>query len=128
MLELERPICLYTIEELENLVVRAVKLEDVWTSANPTPVRRTQLRRPDASSIQQLLPGGRWLLLGTSDAADGIDYFDLDEKEPKPRPLILPEDIVGKGDIAELAIDIQENVSLLTFELALLSTHLLGGY
>ncbi|KAG9018303.1 hypothetical protein FRB93_000006 [Tulasnella sp. JGI-2019a] len=77
-MRLERPISTYSSAELEALVIRMVRLDANWKSANPKPCRIRQINRMVELDDTLLLPGGRWLLLLNRESSSRLTVIDLD--------------------------------------------------
>lgn len=121
ILDLEHPISSHTSQDLESIVIRAVKLDHAWASPNPTPVRTRRFHRPETLRLVEYIPGGRWLIVASPMSRDGVQYYDLEAEETlEPRVLIPPGDAVGYGYSIHLALDIKKGRTLLTLDLVLL--------
>lgn len=85
---LEGPVETYTVEELEQKVIKRLQVQKMWRNPTPSTFLSRQLRvQPSSRGRFHLLPGGRWLL----DNINGYVYV-LDLDKPDSRPHLLFED------------------------------------
>ncbi len=82
---LEGPAERYSVEELEQKVLRRLNIQERWHNPDPSKFRSRKLEIDiETNGHLHLLPGGRWLI----DNITGSVYaLDLDEPEPVPQVL-----------------------------------------
>lgn len=100
-------------------MIRAVRLEAAWDDPGPTALQARELLREEnqySRDVVQLIPGGRWLLVGTSESPGRVDYYDLDRKNPSPRVLISPSKLTGPGGPNVIHVDMRHS-PVLSFNL-----------
>lgn len=118
-LRLERPIELYTAQELEYLVVRRESQDRKRKTQDklyPALTRRLPIENSGTNTFRILINGGRWLLT----ASNSVSYYDLDSRKPVER-LLIPQNIDGDGSfhVVKMALDIDDESAPLIFNLAL---------
>jgi hypothetical protein len=118
-LRLERPIELYTAQELEYLVVRRESQERKRKTQDklyPALTRRLPIDNSGNNTLRILINEGRWLLT----ASGSVSYYDLDTRKPAEK-LLIPQIIDQDGSfrVVKMAVDIDDESTLLTFNLAL---------
>ena len=121
-LHLERPIKLYTSDDLEFLFLRLKSADIGWRTDNP-PARKREIETTNPAKCIYLVEGGRWLLIASDTGC--ITYFDLDASTPTESILIpdqfdpLPD---RSGPLSEIkvvmAIDRASDSAFLAFNLA----------
>lgn len=119
LLQLERPLSQYTSKQVERMVFKAIRLEEVWSEPDPTSVRKRELHRDDAYRVANLIPGGRWLLWGTRKDPGRIDYYDLEVEDFSPRVLVAPSDRTGPGSPTIMALSIEEDAPIFPFQMVI---------
>jgi hypothetical protein len=93
---LDRPLELYSTQELRRLVVRSTSLERNWTNDHPKirSTRTVQLGSlpsdPDPVTSWTIIPGHRWLLALTK--RGNVLYWDLEDEHPTRHHLIQHDD------------------------------------
>jgi hypothetical protein len=117
-LRLDRPIELYTAQELEYLVLRRYSAEIFPKMRFDPPLQRSLNHNYQFDHVT-LVNGGRWLLLAYTTGS--VAYYDLDAQEPMKRLLISEQsDIFSAYVIVDIDID-NESASL-SFNLAMVRT------
>ncbi|KJA23527.1 hypothetical protein HYPSUDRAFT_580037 [Hypholoma sublateritium FD-334 SS-4] len=114
---LERPIDMYTSDELEHLFLLWSSADVGWrrSDARPARARVSATRLPEKV---HLVPGGRWLLV-TSVQTGAVTYYDLDA-ETISGVLLIPDQIVRGGWFnLQVAIDFHDESPVLSFTIAL---------
>ena len=120
-LHLERPIKLYTAQELEYLVVRREIQERKRKTQDELPPALTRRLPIDShhSGINTpliLINGGRWLLT----ASESVSYYDLDTRKPVEQHLIPKKrDRNGSLRVVKMTVDVDDESDILSFHLAL---------
>lgn len=117
---LERPFSYYTSHELENIVTKQVHLEKNWTSPAPTPRQLRELEVGTLYSFVELIPGGRWMILGTCEVNGRLLYCDLDSSTPELKTLIEDDERTGPGHPRMISICMNGDSEILEFEMALI--------
>ncbi|KAF8960236.1 hypothetical protein BDZ97DRAFT_1760873 [Flammula alnicola] len=121
-LPLERPIAMYTAEELEHVFLRWKSSEIAWTAEDRFPRERDlKIEKPLRMC---LVKGGRWLLIATP--AGTLDYMDLDAPVLVQVPLI-PNPFNGEDKFimqVKMSPDYSQTspTDLLTFNIVLATT------
>ncbi|KAF8876776.1 hypothetical protein CPB84DRAFT_381379 [Gymnopilus junonius] len=115
-LHLERPLELYTAEELENHFLRRKGAEIGWRSGDENPTRVRNFQSGQALAMH-LLQGGRWLLVTTRTGS--VTYYDLEEDTIIGLPLIPDQLTNQRRNHAEMAAEIDTKSPIPSFNLAL---------
>ena len=127
-LRLERPMEQYISQELECLVLRRARVENIRkipTRLTPALTRRFPIVNSDDVTSLILIDGGRWLL--TASGTGSVSYYDLDARHPV-KMLLIPDQMEYLPDFhhaARMALDICNESTLLSFNLVLYSSR--GG-
>jgi hypothetical protein len=120
MIHLERPIELYTSEELEFLVLRleGAQLGRRTDDKCPSRVREVATTESRVPVCTRLVEGGRWLL-GVSDTGS-VTYLDLDAS-PITESVLIPDQHPSLGTMmwTHMAVDVDRDSAFLAFNLAL---------
>ncbi|KAG6846618.1 hypothetical protein H0H93_012817, partial [Arthromyces matolae] len=111
---LEAPLETFTAPELEDWVSRRVSADAGWKSHNRRP---TRIRKIDKSVARAcLVPGGRWLLIGSGDGA--VVAYDLDAHGVQGKLLLhLPD----QRKIESMCVSINHESQKFAFNLAISS-------
>lgn len=82
----------------------------------PALTRRLPIDNSGNNTLRILINEGRWLLT----ASGSVSYYDLDTRKPAER-LLIPQIIDQDGSfrVVKMAVDIDDESTLLTFNLAL---------
>jgi len=122
-LRLEQPLEFYTSHKLECLVVRRASQDfrrGTWDQLPPPLMRRIPINNSDIRALT-LINGGRWLLVVS--CFGSVSYYDLDTQKPVKK-LLIPAARLECRDyyfpcIAKIAVDMDNESALLSFNLAL---------
>jgi len=120
MIHLERPIELYTSDELEFLFLRLEGAQAAWKTGEKcaAPVREVETTETRIPTCMHLVQGGRWLL-ATSDTGS-VTYFDLDASDTITQSVLIPDQFPNlNGMWTHMAIDVDRDSTFLAFNLAL---------
>lgn len=120
MIHLERPIELYTSEELEFLLLRLEgaefgrRTDDKYLSR----VREVATTKTRIAECTRLVEGGRWLL-GAS-ATGSVTYFDLDAS-PITESVLIPDQHPSLKIMmwTHMSVDVDRDSAFLAFNLAM---------
>ena len=128
-LRLERPLYLYTSEELEYLVVRRTSMEIKTKTQRvlaPALIRRLPINNSDIRALT-FINGGRWLLVVSH--IGSVSYYDLEAQKPVKRLFIRSE---SSDDYfpctAKIAVDMDNESGVLSFNLALYTCKGVNSY
>jgi len=121
MIHLERPIDMYSSDELEFLSLRLEGAEVGWKTDDkcPSRVREVATTKTRDPQSMRLLEGGRWLL--TASDTSSVVYFDLDAS-PITENVLIPDQHDPVPNVfmcTQMAIDVDGNSAFLAFNLAL---------
>ncbi|KAF9559247.1 hypothetical protein CPC08DRAFT_751053 [Agrocybe pediades] len=105
ILKLEKPIDLYSSEELERAVLVWESTRIGWRTKDGTPSHRRTITMKDARPCRYftwteyfrdayLVPGGRWLLVFQAEGE--ISYYDLESVDYQKKKILVP-DYVSAG-------------------------------
>jgi len=111
-IKLERPLDLYSAEEVERLALQWISADMGWSQ----PIRERSITRAGAMFCH-LVEGGRWLLVVTDTGS--ISYFDLEDVQVEERVLIPDQTSDGEKAKISMDVDIDRKESILTFNLGL---------
>ena len=108
---------MYTSEELEHVLLLWNSADIGWQRDDKRPARERVFAAYQPEIIH-LIKGGRWLLV-TSDRTGSVTYYDLDARTIVGVPLI-PDQIPDCGsENADIAIDLHDELPMLSFTIAL---------
>lgn len=120
MIHLERPIKLYTSEELEFLLLRleGAELGRRTNDKCPSRVREVLTTTTRISECTRLVEGGRWFLVASGTGS--ITYFDLDAS-PITEGVLIPDQHPSLDIMmwTHMAVDVDRDSAFLSFNLAL---------
>jgi hypothetical protein len=121
MIHLERPIELYTSEELEFLLLRleAAEFGQRTKDKCPSRVREVAIMETGISECTHLVEGGRWLLVASL-STGSVTYFDLDAS-PITESVLIPDQHPSLDIMmwTHMAVDVDRDSAFLAFNLAL---------
>ena len=116
----DRPLDLYNVKELQELVLRPFRVDHAWKTDNIAATSRLSFPVGRTIYSGELIRGGRWLIVGTDKGE--ILYFDLEAPVVKPRVLI--PSAYGDAEIhiyPLISIDMDDNEPHLAFNIAVVS-------
>lgn len=113
----EEPLEAYSSEELETMALNLISADNEWTSENPRPLKKYMLKDVSLSNVR-LVQGGRWLLRKSLTGV--VSVFDLSTHETPSKELIEPTCDPDAQAVKYIDIDYDDEVKLLTFNVALL--------
>jgi len=116
---LEKPLERYTGRELEYCVLRWRRVVLNWVREDEAPVRR-KLESSEKAFKTFLIPGGRWLLVGSMDGL--VQCFDLDAPSFIPAVLVPSQFDPNYYANHTMAVEIDLEAKSFTFNLALVIT------
>lgn len=90
---------------------------EIWGSDNPTPAFRRKIQRRSHDGMC-LVKGGRWLFVVSSPGT--VMVYDLDAPTTTGKIIIEPQDDLDNQLIRQLTVSIDNQSSVLTFDLALI--------
>lgn len=113
---LDEPLESYSVPELEQWVLLRRSADVGWKSEDIKLTRSRWVKQEEIGGTC-IIPGGRWLLVGSYGS---VTVYDLDASNLVERPLIL-QDAQHKQRIDRMAIEIdsEQQSPYLTFTLAL---------
>ncbi|KIM45586.1 hypothetical protein M413DRAFT_344094 [Hebeloma cylindrosporum] len=123
-LKLERPLDLYSAEELERVALQWITADMGW----PNPVRQRTIvstprlgegaAAPSAVLQHHLVEGGRWLIVVTDTGT--VSYFDLEHEDgTRGRVLVHGQIPSGRGVRICMDVDVDAEEPVLTFNIGL---------
>ncbi|KAF4620761.1 hypothetical protein D9613_000022 [Agrocybe pediades] len=127
-LTLEKPIDLYSSEELERAVLVWESTQVGWRTKDGTPSRRRTITMADARSCRQLtwteyfhdaylVPGGRWLLVFQAEGE--ISYYDLDSVDYQTKRILVPDYVnAAPNTMVSFTVDASSSFPRQNFRLA----------
>ncbi|KAF8804073.1 hypothetical protein BYT27DRAFT_7108150, partial [Phlegmacium glaucopus] len=113
-ISLERPIQMYTAQELEFSVLRWKSAQVGWDSDDGSPARQRNISIEEGPTSEYLVKGGRWLLVATSTGS--VSYYDLDAQIPTVMPLISRQKAIAT---TLMSVDVDAESPYLRFNIAL---------
>ena len=120
---LDRPVELYTTQELENLVVSRIAAEVAWRSRKDPEYREISLPEGFGEADMFLVDGGRWLLaLSELQVHCGcVLAYDLDAPViQEPAFIIQPQNACDAQRAFFIAVDVDKDEPTLTFNLSII--------
>jgi len=120
-LKLERPLELYSAEEVEQVALQRISADRGWSS----PVRQRTITRQGAV-LHHLVEGGRWLLVVAETGS--ISYFDLEDPRMEERVLVPDQISVGRNVRISMDVDVDPEEPILTFNIGLDITEKSGWF
>ncbi|KAF4621378.1 hypothetical protein D9613_000035 [Agrocybe pediades] len=88
ILTLEKPLDMYSSEELERVVLTWGSMQVGWHTSDGTPSRQRTITSEYYSNVY-LVPGGRWLLVFQNEG--GISYYDLESPTYDKQKMLVPD-------------------------------------
>jgi hypothetical protein len=116
---LERPINVYTGDELEQIVLRRISSEVRWASEQPPRTRSVPMDCDELKGARLLLEGGRWLLKSLRKHPSRVYAYDLDNPLSQKPKCIIDLQTGTHPQIWRMAADVDRNESDLTFNLCI---------
>ncbi|RDB18718.1 hypothetical protein Hypma_014706 [Hypsizygus marmoreus] len=115
-LHLEEPLESYTAAELERWMLLRISADLGWESDDTKLTRTSQFKQKEVTGIF-LVPGGRWLLVGSENGS--VMAYDMDAPTVAPKLLIPPETLQDQQPVYNMSISQDLSSSKLTFTLSL---------
>ncbi|GLB35517.1 hypothetical protein LshimejAT787_0210820 [Lyophyllum shimeji] len=115
---LESPLAAFSASDLERWVTQRISADAGWKSSNTTKPTRTRYIRDHTASGVCLVPGGRWLLVGSDDGS--VAAYDLDRDSAT-----LDDDgrflfqLPDRREVNYICVDVDEDAPSLAFNVAL---------
>ena len=116
---LEKPLVRYTGREMEHSILRWRHVVLNWVREDKAPVRR-KLQSSEKAFKTFLIPGGRWLLVGSMDGL--VQCFDLEAPSLIPAVLVPSQFDANYYANHTMAVEIDADAKIFTFNLALVIT------
>ncbi|KAF4621250.1 hypothetical protein D9613_000052 [Agrocybe pediades] len=117
LIKLEKPLDLYSSEELERVVIVAKSTEMGWRGRDDTPSRRRHIEDIEVYQDVYLVPGGRWLLV--FHFTGEISYHDLDSADYRKKRILVAGDVrLARCNMTFFAVDVSNRTPWQNFKLA----------